>query len=164
MKGPRAWATGQGGRGDQVNQTEQNIAVLTRLRELLVRQRERFQAYLDLLERQEGSIRRDETEKLLAQVEMERTIIAEIYTLKRVIQPLESLYQAAYPGTESTVPRLKAALEGMGAQIEAHNARNRQLLKDRMETLRKEISSLRHLPRTASPFAEVVPSLVDITT
>jgi hypothetical protein len=74
------------------------------------------------------------------------------------------MYQAAYPGTESTVPRLKAALETMGGQILAHNARNRQLLKERMENLRKEITELRGWPRDASPFAEVVPGLVDITT
>ena len=97
-------------------------------------------------------------------MEIERTIIAEIFTLKKVILPLESLYQAAYPGTDSTVPRLKAALETMGEQIFAHNARNRRLLKDRMESLRQEITELRGWPRDASPFAEVVPGLVDITT
>jgi hypothetical protein len=144
--------------------TEQNIAVLKRLREMLVRQRERFQAYLELLEAEESSIRNDDAETLLAQVEIERTIIAEIFTLKKVILPLESLYQAAYPGTESTVPRLKAALETMGERIFAHNARNRRLLKDRMDRLRQEITELRGWPRDASPFAEVVPGLVDITT
>jgi hypothetical protein len=147
-----------------MNNTEQNIAVLRRLREMLVRQRERFQAYLELLEAEESSIRNDDAEKLLAQVEIERTIIAEIFTLKKVILPLESLYQAAYPGTDSTVPRLKAALDTMGEQIFAHNARNRRLLKERMESLRQEITELRGWPRDASPFAEVVPGLVDITT
>jgi len=147
-----------------MNQTEQNVAVLKRLREMLVRQRERFQAYLALLEAEEGSILHDEAEKLLAQVEIERTIIAEIFTLKKVILPLESLYQSAYPGTENTVPRLKAALETMGEKILAHNARNRQLLKERMESLRREITELRGWPRAASPFAEVVPGLIDITT
>ena len=148
-----------------MNQTEQNIAVLRRLREMLVRQRERFQAYLELLEAEESSIRDDDAEKLLAQVEIERTIIAEIFTLKKVILPLESLYQAAYPGgADSTVPRLKAALDTMGQQIFAHNARNRRLLKERMESLRREITELRGWPRDTSPFAEVVPGLVDITT
>jgi hypothetical protein len=147
-----------------MDQTSQKIAILKRLREMLQRQREKFQAYLTLLEQQESSIRNDEPEKLLAQAEMEQSIIAEIFTLKKVILPLESLYQAAYPGTESTVPRLKAALETMGEQIFAHNARNRQLLKDRMENLRQEITELRGWPRNSSPFAEVVPGLVDITT
>jgi hypothetical protein len=148
-----------------MSQNEQNVALLRRLREMLVRQREKFDAYLRLLERQKDAIAQGDSGKLLAQVEMERSIIAEVKSLRRVIAPLESLYQAAYPGTESTVPRLRATLETMGRTIEAHNARNRQMLRDRMEELRQEITALRAWPRRAgAQFAEVSPNLIDITT
>jgi hypothetical protein len=145
-------------------QEENRIAVLKRLREMLLRQKEKFQAYLGLLEQEEKSIVGGDTEKLLAQVELEKTIIADIFTLKKVISPLEALYTAAYPRAESTVPRLKEALEDMGQQVVARNSRNRALLKERMEELRREISTLRAWPRATSPFAEVQPSLIDITT
>jgi hypothetical protein len=149
---------------DKTDQTDQQAAVLRRLRDMLARQREKFASYLQLLEGEELSIRQGDADKLLAQVEMEQSIIAEIYALKKVIAPLETLYQAAYPGTEQTVPRLRKTLEAMGAEIIAHNARNRQLLSRRMEDLRSEITSLRAWPHAGSPFAEVVPTLVDITT
>ncbi len=142
--------------------TEEKIAILKRLREMLVRQRGRFQEYLDLLEKQKDSITRGDAEALLAQVEMEQSIIGEIFTLRKVIAPLEALYVAAYPGNEDSVPRLKAALQSMGMEIAAHNARNRRMLKERMEELRTEISSLRQWPRTA--FAAPLPTLIDITT
>jgi|WetSurMetagenome_2_1015567.scaffolds.fasta_scaffold938638_1 hypothetical protein len=145
--------------------TEENkVAVLKRLREMLLRQKEKFQSYLSLLEQEESSIVGGDTERLLSQVELEKTIIAEIFTLKKVIAPLETLYTAAYPLSESTVPRLREALQDMGQELVARNGRNRALLKERMEELRREISTLRAWPRSASPFAEVVPSLVDITT
>ena len=147
-----------------MNQTDQKIAVLKRLREMLLRQKEKLQNYLSLLEQEEGSIVHGETEKLLLQVEMEQAIIADIFTLKRVIAPLETLYRAAYPGTESTVPALKDALEDMGRQVMARNSNNRELLRERMDELRREITSLRAWPKAGSPFAEGVPSLVDITT
>lgn len=147
-----------------MDQTEQKTAILKRLREMLVRQREKFSSYLHLLEQEKASIAGGDSEKLLAQVEMEQSIIAEIFTLKKVIAPLETLYQAAYPDTEDMIPQLKTTLETMGAEIIAHNARNRQLLSRRMEELRKEITSLRSWPRARSPFSEVVPSLIDITT
>ncbi len=148
-----------------MEQVEQRIAILRRLREMLSRQREKFSAYLKLLEGEESSIRGGESERLLAQVEMEQSIIAEIFTLKKVIAPLESLYQAAYPtGAEQSIPRLKSTLEAMGTEIAAHHARNRQLLKERMEEMRREIDTLRSWPRPASSFTEVVPGLIDITT
>jgi hypothetical protein len=147
-----------------MDRTGQRIDVLKRLREMLQRQREKFGAYLELLEREEESIQRGDTERLLAQVEMERAIIAEVFALRKVIVPLETLYQAAYPGTEDTVPRLRAALDIMGAEIAAHNEKNRRLLKQRMEEMRREITSLRAWPRTGSPFRTAEPSMIDITT
>lgn len=153
-------------KGNSMNagSTEQNIAILKRLREMLQRQREKFQGYLTLLEHEESSIRRGDAESLLAQVEAEKAIIADIYALRKVIEPLESLYQAAYPRAESTVPRLTATLERMGEQVVAHNARNRALLRARMDDLRLEIASLRAWPRATTHFVPASPRLVDITT
>jgi len=142
--------------------TEEKIAILRRLRDMLARQRGRFQEYLELLEKEKDSITRGDAEALLAQVEMEQSIIGEVFTLRKVIAPLEALYQAAYPGTEDSVPRLKAALESMGTEIASRNARNRRLLKERMDDLRAEISALRTWPKKA--FGAPSPNLVDITT
>ncbi len=148
-----------------MDRIEQNVAVLRRLREMLARQREKFGSYLHLLECEGESIEQGDSEKLLAQVEMEQAIIAEIFSVKKVIAPLEALYQAAYPGgSEATIPRLKSTLEAMGSEILAHNVRNRQRLRKRMDDMRREITSLRAWPRSASPFAEVTPGLIDITT
>jgi hypothetical protein len=149
---------------DQARETEQKIAILKRLREMLARQRERFAAYLQILEEEELAIRQGDADKLLAQVEVEQSVIAEIFALKKVIAPLEDLYRAAYPGTERTVPALRKTLDSMGTQIIAHNARNRQLLSRRMEDLRAQIGSRRAWPHAGSPFAEAVPTLIDITT
>jgi DNA-binding FadR family transcriptional regulator len=144
--------------------TEQKVAILKRLREMLQRQREKFHGYLALLEQEESSITSGDAESLLAQVEMEKSIIADIFSLKKVIEPLETLYQAAYPRTEQTVPRLKATLEKMSEQVIAHNEKNRALLRERMDDLRVEIASLRAWPRVSSSFSQAAPGLVDITT
>jgi hypothetical protein len=147
-----------------VSASAQNASIVKRLREMLLRQRERFHSYLAILEQQERDIEEGDAEKLLVHVELEQAVIAEIFTLKKVIAPLEDLYQAAYPEPEPTIPPLALTLEKMGSQVIERNARNRAMLKDRMDALREEIGSLRAWPRSFSPFAEVVPSLVDITT
>jgi flagellar biosynthesis/type III secretory pathway chaperone len=145
-------------------ETDRRTSILKRLREMLLRQREKFQSYLELLEQEHASITEGDVESLQVQVELERTVIAEIRNLGRVIRPLEDLYQIAYPEREDTVPALKAVLEKMGAQVKERNTRNKAALKEKMDELRREISGLRAWPRAASPYAEVTPSLVDITT
>lgn len=145
--------------------TEGNVAVLTRLREMLVRQRAKFASYLDVLEREEEAIRAGDADRLAACVELEGSVIADIATLKRIIDPLQDLYQAAWPEREPTVTELKATLERMSAEVIEKNAANRALLRRKMDEMRQEIASLRRWPRPRPAFAAAeAPSLVDIMT
>ena len=154
-----------GGGGEPWKQPTANAAVLVRLRGMLVRQREKFAAYLDVLEREEEAIREGDADRLAACVELEGSVIADIYTLKKVIDPLEDLYQAAWPGREPAVTELKSTLERMSAEVIDKNAANRALLKKKMDEMRLEIASLRRWPRPPSSFAPAdAPSLVDIMT
>lgn len=145
--------------------TERNVAVLERLRGMLVRQRRKFASYLEVLEREGEAIREGDADRLAACVELEGSVIADIYTLKKVIDPLEDLYQAAWPDREPAVTELKATLERMSAEVIEKNAANRALLRRRMDEMRQEIASLRRWPRPPSAFtAPAAPSLVDIVT
>jgi hypothetical protein len=144
---------------------ERNEAVLRRLREMLVRQRSKFASYLDVLEREEEAIREADADRLAACVELEGSVIADLCTLKKVIDPLEDLYQAAWPEREPAVTELKATLERMSAQVIEKNEANRALLRQKLDEMRLEIASLRRWPRPPSPFAAAAtPSLVDIMT
>ena len=145
--------------------TERNAAVLVRLREMLVRQRRKFASYLDVLEREEEAIREGDADRIAAFVELEGAVIADISTLKKVIDPLEDLYQAAWPGREPAVTELKATLERMSAEVIEKNAANRALLRRKMDEMRQEIASLRRWPRPPSALAAAAaPNLVDIMT
>ena len=145
--------------------TDRNAAVLMRLREMLVRQRRKFASYLDVLEREEEAIREGDADRLAACVELEGSVIADIYALKKVIDPLEDLYQAAWPEREPAVTELKSTLERMSTEVIEKNAANRALLRQKMDEMRQEIASLRRWPRPTSSFAHAAtPSLVDIMT
>jgi hypothetical protein len=146
----------------------QRIALLRRFRELLIRQKERFQGYLAALEKQQAVIKSGSAEELLAHVELEEQIVADIFSLQKVIDPLEDIYQAAIPFSPADdVPALKSALENLRNQAATQSVYNRGLLSSRMAEIRAEIKSLRD-----NPFANmsrsmyqnsVSASLVDIS-
>jgi hypothetical protein len=145
--------------------TERNAAVLARLREMLVRQRDKLASYLGVLEREEEAIREGDADRLAACVELEGSVIADIFTLKKVIDPLQALYRAAWPEREPAVTELRATLERMSAEVIEKNAANRAMLRRKMDEMRQEIASLRRWPRPPSAFAAAAaPSLVDIMT
>ncbi len=144
------------------SERERNESVRERLREMLLRQGEKFTLYLDLLRREGNAIDSGNAEQLQLQLDRETALITEIRDLRGVIEPLERLYSPALDVHEQSIPRLLAGLEGMGVEMARLNAANRAALREKMAELKSAIAGLRVLPKAASsPVAS--PSIVDFT-
>ena len=129
------------------NELAQRVTVLRRFRELLLQQRERFQRYIASLEQQQAAIKSGNTDELLAHVELEEQIVADIFSIQKVIDPLENLYNdASSISPADDIPALKTALEDLKNQAAKRAAQNRELLSSRMAEIRSEISGLRNNP------------------
>jgi hypothetical protein len=180
--------SGRGQAGDgglPAGELDRRIAVLRRFRELLLSQRNRFRDYLELLDKQQDMIEQGSPEALLAHVEMEEQIVGDIFSIQKVIDPLEDMYRTAYPEASAPSPSpkaggimdaadsglpgeiggLKTALEGLKAEAALRLDRNRELLSKRMLEIRSEIKNLRGNPFAARPSVYAgsgAPSLIDI--
>lgn len=131
--------------GPALSQEElsQRVAVLRRFRELLQRQRDKFSQYLQLLEHQKGDIESGDVDALVSHVELEQGIVSEIFAVQKVIDPLETMYRAAYKGSEPEgIGELRGTLDMLREEVTTRNAENRALLKQRMEMLRHEVMSV----------------------
>jgi hypothetical protein len=127
------------------------VAVLRRFRELLVRQRERFQHYLAVLEKEQTVIESGDTEEILAHVELEEQIVSDIFSIQKVIDPLESMYRASgLSSPTDDIPALKTVLEDLKNQAVTRSSQNRELLSARMADVRTEITKLRSNPFAGS--------------
>jgi hypothetical protein len=144
----------------------QRVAVLKRFRELLQSQRDRFREYLNVLDKQQETIEKGDTEALLSHVELEEHILRDIFNIQKVILPLEAMYHTLSPADgEGEVSSLKVSLEGLKREAAARSERNRGLLSLRMAEIRQEIKSLRGNPYAArrSIYADTLsPSLIDL--
>jgi hypothetical protein len=154
----------------------QRAAVLRRFRELLQAQRDRFRTYLEALDHQKDVIETGSPDELTAHVELEEKIVADIFAIQKVIDPLEDMYRAAcligdgrspagVPDDAAEIPSLKSALEGLKAGAVVLVERNKALLSKRMTEIRTEIKTLRKNPYTRgrSIYAGAeAPSLIDI--
>ena len=144
---------------------EQRVAILKKLRENLIDQRDRFQTYLSVLENEEKDIQIGDMNKLEAHVELEKSIVSEIFAFQKVIDPLEELYRAKYPLRDEELPKLKASVESLKNKVQNRNKHNQELLKRQMSKLRGKIMEIGSQRRHHSVFASSPsPSFVDITT
>ena len=128
------------------------MAVLKRFKELLKAQRDRFTAYLDSLDKQKDVILGGTADDLINHVELEEKIITDIFSIQKVIDPLEKMYHSAkekVPAAEGNeVSGLKETLESLKTEAVARSERNKELLSKRMTELRSEIKTLRSNPYT----------------
>jgi hypothetical protein len=151
---------------------QRRVAVLRRFRELLSQQRDRFARYLEVLDKQKDLIESGSASDLAVHVELEEQILADIFAIQKVIDPLEVMYRALSPAAVSAVlpeeqelPGLKASLENLKLEAAVRAERNKNLLSRRMDELRQEVKNLRGNPYAArrSVYSGESPSLVDIS-
>ena len=139
----------------------QRVAILKRFKTLLTQQRDRFSSYLDLLEKQQNVIESGSADDLITYVEIEEKIVADIFSIQKVIDPLEEMYYSVIasgepgkvsirPENPDEVPGLKASLEKLKNEAVIRSTKNKELLSKRMLELRSEIKALRNNPYATS--------------
>ena len=164
------------------DELEQRVAVIKRFKDLLVQQRDRFRTYLDVLDRQQLLIGYGSAEEITAHVELEEQIVEDIFSIQKVIAPLEIMYNAVSSARDVTpdddiddmgtfitindVPELQATLEDLKVQAVARSMQNRDMLSGRMEKIDSDIQKIKNNPFMSkvrySLYQNAVPSLVDV--
>ena len=126
---------------------EERIAIIKRFKKLLQQQRNKFEEYLLVLEKQSGKIEKEDGDALMAHAELESQIVANIAELQKVIVPMKGMYDAVVPQAASneteSIENLQSDLENLQKQVLIQNEHNRNLLKAHMEQLKKQINAVR---------------------
>jgi hypothetical protein len=165
-------------------EVEQRVAVLKRFKVLLSQQRDRFNQYLGVLDKQKDIIKNGNPDQLLAHVDLEEQIVQDIFSIQKVIEPLEVMYEAsvgvpvtassgvgntvaktvAAPAEAREVPKLREALKELSAEAVLRADQNRELLAERMKEIRQEMKTLQSNPYAIhhSSYMEEGPALIDI--
>jgi len=127
------------------DEVAERVALLKRFKALLEEQREKFRQYLSVLEKQESDIDTGDVDAMVSHTELEQSIVSEIFTIQKVIDPMETLWRESHPDAKAAdIPRLKTDLERLKADVLTQNEKNRALLKSRMSLIREQVVSLKN--------------------
>jgi hypothetical protein len=141
------------------------VALLRRFRTLLLQQRERFETYLTVLDKQKDTIETGSVEDLIVHVELEEKIIGDIMSIQKVIEPMRAIVPTTALTASPDVGHIASTVETLRVEAAARVTRNKNLLQSRMEETRTEINALYVNPfaRRPSPFSSGdAPSFIDI--
>lgn len=126
----------------------ERISILRRFRTLLEQQRSKFQEYLNVLEKQEYSISKEDTNAIISHAELEQQVVAGIKNLQKVIVPLSEMYKTsakgAVPAGDKSVESIQNELENLQEKVLEQNLKNRELLKKHLVQIRTQLENFKN--------------------
>lgn len=126
----------------------ERVAILRRFRILLEQQRSKFQEYLNVLEKQEGAISKEDTNAIISHAELEQQVVAGIKNLQKVIVTMSEIYkssaQNATSENDKSVESIQNELEKLQNKVLAQNQKNRELLKKHLVQIRSQIENFKN--------------------
>ena len=127
---------------------DERVALLRKFRSLLEQQRNKFQEYLTVLEKQQDSIARENPENLIAHTELEQQVVKNIANLQKVIIPMSKMYKASLPvahtDEDSNIQQIQNELNDLQSRVLKQNQINRDLLREHIESIRAQIQNFKN--------------------
>ena len=134
----------------ELTQEELNerVALLRKFRSVLEQQRNKFQEYLTVLEKQQDSITKENPESLIAHTELEQQVVKNIANLQKVIIPMSKMYNQSLPMAHTTedagITQIQNELNDLQNRVLKQNQINRDLLREHIESIRNQIQNFKN--------------------
>ena len=132
---------------------DERVALLHRLKTLLEQQRNKFREYLNILEKQQDSISKEDPESLIAHTELEQQIVRNIANLQKVIVPMSKMYKNSDNGKNPATE-----IQNLQNKVLKQNQINRDLLRVHIDSIKSQIQNFRNPYKNAnSVYAQTQP-------
>lgn len=118
---------------------KESVAVARRLRELLVRERDKLREYLAVLEKEEQAIEKEDAAAIKAHTVLGENIVQSIAAIQKVATPL---YKMLPPEKRIAVTQI-TELQG---KVTAQNRRNCELLRTHIDRVQGDLHTIQNHP------------------
>ncbi len=119
----------------------QHDILAKKIRENLVAQKQRLTNYLNILEHESNDIAEKDADKLQAHVKLESNIVSELNAFKKVLDPLEVMYQQTADKDDS-LDDLRAGIMSITAKVQEKSDENKKMLDSVVADMRNQIDTL----------------------
>lgn len=127
------------------SELDERVAVLKKFKALLKQQRDKFQEYLTVLEKQSNSIEAENADVILAHTELEQQVVSSIMNLQKVIVPMSEIYkEKGIHSEDDELKVLQSNLDDLKDRVLVQNQLNRELLKTHITQIRNQMASLKN--------------------
>lgn len=140
----------------------QHNIIAKRIRENLIAQKERLSKYLEVLESEEKEIISKDADKLLCHIEVEKNIIDELNSFKKILEPLEKMYMASPYKKDGSVLLLRESINKITNQVNIKSQKNKIQLDSVIKDMKVNINSKSKINISKNTYGKIESHFVDI--
>ncbi|OHD10056.1 MAG: hypothetical protein A2086_12175 [Spirochaetes bacterium GWD1_27_9] len=129
-----------------------------RIRENLVSQKKRLEDYLKILEVEEEDILKVDADKLVSHINLEKDIIEDISSFKRILEPLEKMYDSSPYKKDESLFSLKSSLDKLTSEVKIKSNKNKEKLGVVIEKIKIDLNKVNNKNRMFGSYANSVDS------
>ncbi|MCG8572136.1 MAG: hypothetical protein MJB14_18545, partial [Spirochaetes bacterium] len=126
-----------------------------KIRDNLLAQRNRLADYLEILENEDSDIREENPDKLLNHIKIETKIIEELQQFKKILVPLESIYEKMPYKKDDTIDQLKMSIDQLSSEVKDKSKENRVKLETLIQKVKVNLKSFNKTKVNQSPYSTV---------
>lgn len=135
-----------------------------RIRENLLSQKNKLENYLKILDKEEGDIIENDPDKLIEHINIEKNIIDELFNFKKIVEPLEKMYDNSPYKKDNSIGSLKSSLDKLTSQITSKSQSNKILLDNTMAKIKADLNNIKNKNRFNKTNYETIESrILDVT-
>jgi len=113
-----------------------------KIRENLINQRNKLENYLKILDGEEEDIANKDPDKLIEHINLERNIVDELFSFKKILEPLEKMYDASPYKKDSSLSDLKTSVDKLTTQIKTKSEDNKVSLDVVLDKMKIDIKNI----------------------
>ena len=138
----------------------QHDILAKKIRENLVAQKQRLTDYLKVLDHESADISEKDADKLQAHVKLESNIVSELNAFKKVLDPLEVMYQQTVDNNDDSLDDLRAGIMSITRKVQEKSDENKKMLDSVLAEMQSQINTL---PKRNTSYNKVDSRFIDIS-
>ncbi|MBR6061941.1 MAG: flagellar export chaperone FlgN [Spirochaetales bacterium] len=141
----------------------QHDIIAKKIRENLTAQKQRLDAYLTILDHESADIADKDADKLQSHVKMESRIVSELNAFKKVLGPLEDMYQHSDGQGDESLDDLRSCVMSITHKVQEKSDENKRMLDETLVQMQNRIDTLPKRNISKNDYSRIDSRFIDIT-
>lgn len=137
--------------------------IAKKIRTILLDQKSRLEEYLGVLEHEQDDLLKQDPDKLIEHIGIEKNIVSELSSLNKILEPLEVMYNESPYKKDENLFEIKNKINLLTNKVKIKANINKEKLEIIIDNVKTELKNIKKAAIPQPVYTSAQPGLVDIS-